>query len=292
VSIVYETIKFLILIFIALLLSYQVFGTQGELKFLRDKPASLPASDAKVLGESVHRKPEVVEMQRRKQDSIDSKDDSAMAPGNSRTVTLEQFQEAADKLNQNSSAWDYADILMQIENATFGENELQKVNDLQSRLTARLRELVKSEVETQHRLALNAPNYDEGYSHFRDASATLAIYPMSNEKDVIKQAEELSKTHKKVETSLLTLRRLRYHHWAASQAQKALWVLRNGDKNKVEASLNYLKIIDPSQLDPSVSPLYSYAVEQLMNEFKHDQKAEVGKQLNDPDTHRRTMEEF
>lgn len=214
------------------------------------------------------------------------------SPKNSDVMTFEQLQKAAQQLDQSGKARDYADLLVQIENTAFYQGDRHEVDKLQASLVVRLRELVESEAHTLHKLALNAPNYGEGYSYFRDASAIIALYPMADEKDVMLQAEELSEKHRKVEAGLLTHRRQRYNFWAASQIQNALKVLRNGAKGGAKTTIEYLTVIEPSQLEPSVSAIYSYTVQQLMDELKMDEKAEVAKKLSNPDNLRRTLEDF
>ncbi|MGO9530953.1 MAG: hypothetical protein ACLP3B_07205 [Syntrophobacteraceae bacterium] len=288
---IYETIKFLILIFVAIM----VFGISADLEDLKSELVALQQKS--VNGEPVGevrpaQSAESNSLEPKKPHTSHSEDSNPVTPENSSTMTFEQIQEAAQKLDQSGKAQDYADLLTQIENTTFAQGDRQNVDTLQSKLVVRLRDLVESEVQTLHKLALNAPNYGEAYSHFRDASATIALFPMSDEKEVIRQAEELSEKHRKVEARLLTLRRQRYNFWAASQIQEALKTLRDGGKAGIETSIECLTVIEPSQMEPSVSAIYSYTVQQLMDELKKDQKAEVAKKLANPNTERRTVEDF
>ncbi|MDR3557427.1 MAG: hypothetical protein P4L55_21940 [Syntrophobacteraceae bacterium] len=289
-KVIYGTVKFLILIFVAVM----VVGIAADLDHLKKELATFqekPLNGGTVAG-ARPTQPEVSSsLEPMKSGAPYSEASNPVNPENSK-MTLEQLQEAAKQLAQSGKARDYADLLTQIENTAFALEDRQNVDDLQSKLVVRLRELVESEVQTLHGLALNAPNYFAGYSYFRDASATIALYPMSDEKEVIRRAEELSEKHRKVEIRLLTLRRQRYNFWAATQIQKALKILRNDGKEGIQPSIECLTVIEPSQMEPSVSGIYSYAVQQLMDELKKDQKAEVAKKLSDPGTERRTLEDF
>jgi len=288
---IYETIKFLLLIFVAIM----VFGIVADQENLKSELAALKQ-------QSFNRDPvaEVLPTQPKESNSLEpgklnpsySADSNPVTPENPNTMTFEQLQEAAKKLQLSGKAHDYADLLTQIESTNFAQGVRQNVDDLQSKLVLSLRELVESEVQTLHKLALDASNYGEGYCYFRDASATIALYPMTDEKGVIRQARELSEKHRKIEARLLTLRRQRYNFWAASRIQEALKALRKGGKGGIEASIEYLTVIEPSQMEPSVAAIYSYAVQQLMDELKKDEKAEVAKKLSNPSTDRRTLEDF
>ena len=206
--------------------------------------------------------------------------------------SMDELLVTTDAVLKNPSAVAYADILQEIEVSNFDESQVAQVEKLEADLVDRLRKQVKNELEIWHRQALDAANYQDASQEVAKAASILALYPMADDPQILKEAEALSQRQNDVRFRVDSIRRARYNGWAATTIEESLKTLREEAENYLETSLGQLAQVESSLLDPATSALYGYAVQQLMDEYKNSEKARVAKALNDPSFSRRTLEGF
>ena len=207
-------------------------------------------------------------------------------------ATYEQIEAAVKGLSKGASAQEIADMLTDIGSMKVPDADRSRVAQLEIKLLSRLRVKVKSEVMALHQTALKSSSYSNGYTKAREAASILALYPLSEDMETLKDAEYLSMRQNQVLNRLELIRRQRYNHWAAGQAEQALRQLRENGKDGTEKAIEYLREIEPGLLESSVSSIYSYTVTEIMDKFKKDEKAGVAKKLTDPSVPRRNLEGF
>ena len=207
-------------------------------------------------------------------------------------ITYSQVAETVASLNKNATAQEIADVLTNIEAVNIPDQDRPKVAEIEVNLLARLRAKVKSEASDLHNRALKASSYRDGYALARNAGVVIALYPLSDATSMIKEAEDLSFRQNEVMHRLELIRRQRYNHWAAKQAEKALKVIREKGKDSIGAAIAHLRTIEPSLLESSVASLYSYAASEIMDKLKKDAKATVAKELTNTSATRRSLEDF
>ena len=207
-------------------------------------------------------------------------------------ITYNQIAETVANLNKNAAAQEIADVLTNIEAVNIPDQDRPQVAEVVVSLLARLRAKVKSEVSDLHNRALKASSFRVGYVLARNAGVALALYPLSDAAATIKEAEELSFRQNEVMRRLELIRRQRYNHWAAKQAEKALKELREKRKDSNSTAIAHLRIIEPSLLESSVASLYSYAVSEIMDKLKKDAKATAATELTNTSATRRSLEDF
>ncbi len=224
-------------------------------------------------------------------ESVKALNDNATDKENDQ-VTYSQIVESVKALDDKATVQQIADMLTYLEAVYIAEQDRPKVENIETNLIGRLRAKIKREISILHNRALKASSYRGGYAIARDAGAVLALYPLSDAPAVINEAEELSFKQNEVMRRLELIRKQRYNHWAAGQAEEALKKLREKGKDGTEAGIAYLCVIEPSLLESSVASLYSYCVNEIMDKYKKDERANVTKKLTNPSTVRRSLEDF
>jgi len=212
--------------------------------------------------------------------------------GSAGQATAAQVEDAARGLGRDATAQQIADLLTAIGAARVPHQDLAAVSRIEADLLSRLRARVTSEVSSLHEQALRSPSYREGYDTAQQAAGALALFPLSDTPATMKEASDLSLRQGTVMRRLDLIRRQRYNHWAAGQAEKALKELRSHGKEGVDKAISHLSPIEPTMLESSVAGLYSYAVNEIMDVVKKDEKAAVAKKLTSPSITRRGVEDF
>lgn len=203
-----------------------------------------------------------------------------------------QLKEITDGLGDHPNANTLAAALLKISALDVGVKDRPAVAKIEDQVAAALRKRVEAEASELHKLALLSKNYSSGIASAREAAEIIAMYPLSEDRSAIKQAEQLAENQQNVIRRLELIRRQRYNHWAALQVDKALKSLREGGKSGVSDAVRLLKPIEPQYLEISVSALYAYVIQELMEKCDTDKKGDVAVALTDPATPRKGMEEF
>ncbi len=207
-------------------------------------------------------------------------------------ASYESLLNTYHSINKPKSSSALADLLNTISLSTYSAEDQKKVANIESEIIYELRKQVRSEVADMQDKALKSKNYREGIGFLRDAGNVLALYPMSDDKAVVNEATYLSSRQSEILTRLELIRRQRYNYWAATQIQLALKIFREQKKEGVQKAIKYIRTIEPSLLEISVSNLYSYTIEQLVDEFKKDEKANITKAVTNPSIQRVGLENF
>lgn len=208
-------------------------------------------------------------------------------------TSLSRLQEQVAKLPPDTSAQVYAELLGRIDDAAVASGDRTKALSIEKGLLERMRKQVSQELAIHHSRALSAKDYPSALDEYKAATTVLALYPMSDEKTVVAEATSLSRRHEDVRFRIELIRRQRYNYWAATELQQALQNLRDGGKGARDKAVSRIRTIEPTLLEASASSLYSYAVQQIMDETKKpEDKAEIVKQLTLPGDSRRTLEGF
>lgn len=195
-------------------------------------------------------------------------------------------------IGEKGTAQDTADVLIEMGGWLFPEEDTIGVEQIESQLTQRLRKMVKDETKTLQLAALRSDSYRAGHESLRKAESVLALYPLSDKADVLKEAEAISLMQRNIAGRLDLIRRQRYNSWAAKQVETALRDLRKDSDHGSSKAIAQLQPIDPSFLEPSVASIYSYAVEEMMKDLKQEKKALIAKDLTNPSVTRRTLGDF
>lgn len=224
--------------------------------------------------------------------STSSTNDHSDVPLGTALMSYVQVTNLLASLPAKPTAQEIADLLIQLGGWTFPDEELERVERVETDLAAKLRDEVKAEVTDLHRLALESADYTAGHEHLRRAGAVLALFPLSDDPETLQEAEALSSKQREVARRLELIRRQRYNHWAAGEVEEALRILREGAKNARDTAITALSTIDPPLLEPAVASVYSYAIEEITDDLKGDKKASVAKQLTVATAHRKTLEDF
>lgn len=219
------------------------------------------------------------------------RDDSNVSTGVAR-MSYGQVTNLLASLPAKATAQETADVLIQLGGWSFPDEELERIEHVEAALAAKLRDEVKTEVTDLHRLALKSASYSAGHENLRQAGAALAMFPLSDDPTILKEAEDLSAKQRDIARRLELIRRQRYNRWAAGQVDEALRTLREGAKNARDTAVQSLSTIDPPLLEPAVASVYSYAIEKITDDLKGEKKASVAKQLTVATTYRRTLEDF
>jgi hypothetical protein len=220
---------------------------------------------------------------------------AAAAPQPAQALAPEQalkvVQRSEALLTQPASAREIADFLVQLDALAPGQAHLD-VHQIEARLLPRLRDQVQREAQALHQRALEALSYPNGYELARQAGEVLALYPISDAPEILKQANALSIQHQDVLHRLGLMRLERYNHWAAGQVDKALQEIRVNGKKGCEAAMAYLGTIEPSLLEPSVAPPYARAIDAIQEKFDKDEAVATPLHLTDETVTRRGLEGF
>ena len=214
------------------------------------------------------------------------------APDSVEHISCGQVTNLLASLPAKPTAQEIAEVLSQLGGWSFSDQELERVERVEIVLAAKLRKKVNTEVTALHKLALASANYSTGHEHLREAGATLALFPLSDDPGVLKEAEALSSMQRAIVARLEVIRRQRYNHWAAGQVEEALRILREDAKNATDAAVQSLCTIDPPLLEPAVASIYSYAIGEITDDLKAEKKTKVAKQLTTVTTRRKTLEDF
>lgn len=166
--------------------------------------------------------------------------------------------------------------------------------------TSALRQLVKTELADLHQKALKAETGIKAAELNARASQILALFPMASSKSVLDEARLLSSKHSEVGSRIEVIRRQRYNAWAISRIEDAIKAIneiassfKTSDNPKtIEATVKHLGEVDPLLLEPVISQLYNYAIEQAKTNVTSEQQLEIGKRLIDPAIHRKGYGDF
>ena len=123
---------------------------------------------------------------------------------------------------------------------------------------------------------------------------------MDASQTVIEEANRLSSRHSEVGVRIDVIKRQRYNAWALTKIEETINAVNSitssstGTDNvkTIEVTVNTLGQIDPLLLEPFVSQLYNYALEQAKSNINSGQRIELGKRLIDTKHIRKSYGDF
>lgn len=211
---------------------------------------------------------------------------------NNNILKYDDIKNDLDKFSKNPSPRLAADILIKIDNSYIDTKDKDDIETIKTILINTLRELIIKEVHLKHQQALNSKDFYEGQSYLKQSMEIVALFPISDQPEIMEQAEKLMISQKNIENRLLLLRKQRYNYWAATQLQNAIIELRSKNENKLENTVDIISYIEPSFLEPAVHEIYTYVLKQISDEVKEDKKPIIVKKIVNPDKIRKSLEDF
>jgi len=224
------------------------------------------------------------------------------------TISLTDFRKELEVLPKDAKATHLADQLTRFDQVRIGESQRTEATQMIDQLAKRLRSAVQSEVKALHTEALKAPNYAIGSKKAREASAIIALFPLSEDQKSMEEAELLAQAQGVVMTQLRIIQRKRYNQWAITELQKAQRQIDNSpypttmdvlDRKEVKdrwkdaqsKATSIVKFIEPSFLEPAVAPFYQELLSQLGRKEK-DYRNDLLKQIVDPSVRRKILDDY
>jgi hypothetical protein len=200
-----------------------------------------------------------------------------------------------------ATAKEVAQTLADLDGWTINPEQEKAFVDMKLQLAVRLRTRVKEEVLALQQAALSASTGVEGLAKHSEAGETLALYPMSQDEAVLKEAKELSGRQTELAVRLEVIRRQRYNLWATQQIEAAIndynknssyWSPEKENKALIDALVKNLGPVDPALLEPIVFELYNYVVQRTKDSISEPEKSDLAKRLTDPSNQRKTFGDF
>lgn len=219
----------------------------------------------------------------------------------SRFATLDEAKSEIKKLGDHPSPDDLAETLAEMDEWLIESGQEEPFRKLKLEQQARLRQLVSAHVEAHQDAALRASSGAAAAMEYAEAGRVLAMYPMSDDTQVIDEAKRLASQQAEIASRLEVIRRQKYNRWATVQIEKALdfynanvskWNPFNDNTILIRALVNNLGQVDPSALEPAVLELYNYVIDRTKGSLSEKNKVELAKQLTDPSIRRKTMGDF
>ena len=158
-------------------------------------------------------------------------------------------------------------------------------------LISALRKVVALEVRALQATSLIATPSAVGAKKLDEAGRILALYPMSDDPGVVKEAQRLTDSQMDAATRLDALRRQRYNRWAIVRIEQAIdyynanvskWNPRDDNTGMLDPLVGYLGSVDPMFLEPAALELYNYIIDKMKSSLSEKNKLEFAKQLTDP----------
>ncbi len=255
-----------------------------SIKETESRLASLEATIAKLLQEN--------------NQQIDSLDNDAI--DSIELFTKDDAEKRFAELGETPSAHAFAETLSIVDGWLSKPEDSDTLRLFKSSKVAKLRQLVKQDVESLHEQALKAETGAKSAELYARASQALALYPMDSINSVLDEARSLSARHSDVGIRIEVIRRQRYNAWAMDRIEETIKAInsiassfRTADNPKtIDATVQHLGEVDPTLLEPVVAQLYNYAVEQAKSNINSEQQLELGRRIIDPAIKRKNFGDF
>jgi hypothetical protein len=203
-------------------------------------------------------------------------------------------------LVDKNKAEDFAKVISKVDGWLVKRDDEENVKERIAEQLPRLRELVTKEVGDLQTEALIITPSAMGSKALDQAGRILALYPMSDDPDVIKNAKKLADRQIEAATRLDVLRRQRYNRGAIDQIEAAIKYFHENVKrnpiNKNTALIgplaDFLGPIDPMLLEPVALELYNDIIDRTKGKLSEENQLELAKKLTDPEIKRKPMDDF
>ena len=214
---------------------------------------------------------------------------------------LAEAKAAVARLGEDPKARDLAVALADIDGWVVEPQQESELTDLKHGLVLRLRRRVYREVSDLQKEALEAPKGIDAIRLHGDAGLLLALYPMSDDEEVVREVRSLSERQGEILGRVGAIRRQRYNQWALQCIQASFdayakcssFISPKAENPKlIEACVETLAEVDPAYLESVVLGLYDSSLEQTKGAISEPDRIVLARRLTDPQTRRKTPEDF
>lgn len=215
--------------------------------------------------------------------------------------TEADVSEALGALGDQSTVEDYARVILEVDGWAIRPEDAAAVQERLAQLMPPFRAKVKSRVVDLQSAALSEPSSSAGAEKLDEAGRILALYPLSEDPEVLAEAKQLADQQADAVVRLEGLRRQRYNEWALIQVAYAIdyynantnrWNPLRDNGALIGPLTGHLGSIDPLLLEPSVAELYGYIVGKVREGLSDADKVRFAKNLIDPATDRKSLGDF
>lgn len=204
----------------------------------------------------------------------------------------------AEKLGKAPPADSLARVAADIDLWSVKSEDEDGFSKLRLDLAKRLRHQVTKEAAALHEKALAADSAKDAAERHAEAGRILALYPLSDEKEVLDAAKRLAADHVEMTARLEVLRRQRYNSWATERvaaaiegynAKKSYWSPKKENPELINSLVENLGEVDPVLLEPAVLELYNYVLDLTKSSISEADKVDLSRRLTDPKIKRRML---
>ena len=184
-----------------------------------------------------------------------------------------------------------ATIINELDGWLVKPEDERKIQNRMAILIPGLRKVVALEVRALQSASLIVLPSAVGAMKLDEAGRILALFPMSDDPGVIKEAKQLTDRQMDAAARLDALRRQRYNKWAIVRIEQAIdyynanvskWDPTDDNTGMLDPLVGYLGSVDPMFLEPASLELYNYIIEKMKGSLSEKNKLEFAKQLTDP----------
>jgi hypothetical protein len=216
-------------------------------------------------------------------------------------ASLTAVESQIKSLGEEPSAARLAEAIAEIDALFPKPEEEAAFQKLKLAQEARLRQIVRAEVQRHQKAARDAPSGEKASEELAEAMRTLVLYPQSDDGEVLREAQQLQALQEGTRAKIQVIRRLRYNRWATEQVEKAInfynanvsrWNPFGDNTVLIAALVENLGAVDPALLEPAVLELYNHVIERTKDSINEANKLDLAKRLTDPSIRRRGLEDF
>lgn len=287
-----------VLVLILITLRLQSTTTSLEVSDVRPQFEQLQQSIRETESRLASFEATIAKLLQNNEQPIDSLDNEATDP--IELFNKDDAEKRFAELGESPSAYAFAETLSIVDGWLSKPEDSDALQQFKASKVAKLRQLVKQDVESLHEQALKAETGAKSTEIYARASQALALYPMDSTNSVLDEARHLSARHSDVGIRIEVIRRQRYNAWAMDRIEETIKAInsiassfRTADNPRtIDATVQHLGEIDPTLLEPVVAQLYNYAVEQAKSNISSEQQLELGRRIIDPAIKRKNFGDF
>lgn len=223
---------------------------------------------------------------------------------------LEDIDKRIEMAGTAISIEDFSKVVAEIDEWLFIQGDEVNATKKIEAITQTLRERINTEIYSQLKAAIDAPNGNAAAEKLARVNSLLSLYPSPANEDQKKKLNETTLAILSASKHVEDLRHLRYNQWAIEQIQKELLRYRKITKvggiadvkkllvaNKDELlknCVNHLGVIDTALLEPSALDIYNHAYGLTKDALGSDEDKliKLAKGLSDPEVKRKNLSDF
>ena len=194
-----------------------------------------------------------------------------------------------------------AAALAEIDQWAVRHEDIDAFQEYKGVVAGELRSAIEAAVGRLHLASLQGNDSTSAQESYGEAGQLIALFPLSDTLDVLKQASELSTAHSVAAARLEAIRRQRYNLWAIGKIGSLLewlerkassWTTKDNYQVVIRVSID-LQEIDPVLLEPAAMQLYTLAISKASEAISTTQQSDLAMRLTDPShAKRRNLGDF